>query len=90
MNYLRPKEFRLSDMGVVERMEPYELIREIAGYRYVGVQILLGWLFVEQSRIRPPLSAMKWALKDLINREGVPLPCWQRASDYLLLYRGVE
>jgi hypothetical protein len=90
MNYLRPKEFRLSDMGVVERMEPYELIREIAGYRYVGVQILLGWLFSEQRRVREPLAAMKWALKDLINREGVPLPCWQRASDYLLLYRGVE
>ena len=90
MNYLRPKEFRLSDMGMVERMEPYELIREIAGYRYVGVRILLGWLFVEQRRMREPLAAMKWALKDLINREGVPLPCWQRASDYLLLYRGVE
>jgi hypothetical protein len=90
MNYFKPKEIVPIDRGMVERMNPYYLIREIAGYRYVGVQILLGWLFVEQSRIRPPLSAMKWALKDLINREGVPLPCWQRASDYLLLYRGVE
>jgi hypothetical protein len=37
MNYFKPKEIVPIDRGMVERMNPYYLIREIAGYWYVGV-----------------------------------------------------
>jgi hypothetical protein len=39
--------------------------------------------------LRPNGVVEKMRPFDLI-REGVPIGCWQRASDYLLLYRGVE
>jgi hypothetical protein len=38
MNYFKPKEIVPIDRGMVERMNPYYLIREIAGYCYMGVR----------------------------------------------------
>lgn len=90
IHYRKPIEAQSIQVGAIERIEPFGAFKYIGGERYIGVRILLGWVYAEQRRIHPPLLAMKNTLHDLIHREGVPRSCWLRAKDLFIIHGKVQ